>query len=164
MPRRSSSKTLTRKESLFVRFHEGNDAAAARSAGYAHPQTQGPEVAKRPHIRAALQAKQDAMVEESGKQQSHAVSVTRNAIINGLAKEATTAESDSARVSAWSKLADIYDLSAKNVRDKDFFKGWTDEELSAFAISGAIPVHFRAAFGDGKGEESTPGTSTRKAN
>jgi hypothetical protein len=147
MPQRSKVK-FTKKELLFVEKFDGDAAKAAELAGYKQPQTMGKRVLAREHVAAAINEKIKCAVKESGKQMGRRIAFSRNDIIMGLAdeaglnKEKQGAESDSARVSALSKLADIFQLSQKSTKDTDMFAGWTDEELEQFQIHGTVPERF----------------------
>jgi hypothetical protein len=169
--RRKDKDLLTPKEQKFVAAFTGNYTEAAKAAGYRNPRPAGSKVASRPHVAKALQAKQQTVVAESGKQLGRVLAVHRNDIIMGLADEARDPENHgSTRVSAWSKLADIFGLSPKNDRDKErsFFDGWTDEEIDYFiANDGTLPLRFRAEAGSGgsgqnpAGEKPGPSNSDR---
>ena len=60
--------------------------------------------------------------------QRRSVEIDRNEIIMGLADIGRFGKSESARVSAWNCLAEIFLLKAKNLRDVNDFYGWTTDE------------------------------------
>src|SRR5579864_6135087 len=110
MSRRNKS-MFSEKELLFVQHYQGDQTKAAKAAGYARPGEVASRLMKRPHIKKAVDDKLAKAANVNAVEFGKRVQVTRNDIINGLAEEARTAESDSARVSAWRGLADIYRLT-----------------------------------------------------
>ena len=125
-------------ELAYVANYAGDQVAAARAAGFKNANKQASAIHNRPRVKAAIEEKQKELIKESGRDLGKAVTLTRNDIINGLHTEAKDAESDSARVSAWSKLADIYMPKGKDID----FSGWYDEELEAFILRGELPKRF----------------------
>jgi hypothetical protein len=93
------------------------------------------------------------------------ITIDRNDIIMGLVDEARTAKSDRARVSAWTVLADIFMLRAKNLREVYDFYGWTSDELKLYAETGESPARFQHFAGKGRSatESGTAGLRTNKA-
>jgi hypothetical protein len=71
------------------------------------------------------------------------IDVSRNLIIMGLVDIARNGTSESARVSAWNHLAEIYMMKAKSLHDVENFRGWTDDELLDYADSSEIPERLR---------------------
>ena len=119
----------------------GSGTEAARIAGYGQPQLAAARLVKHPGVVAALKKKQDEVIKASGKKLGRAITITRNDIVMGLVDEAKGADSASARVSAWSKLADIFRITDKT-KDADLFDGWTDEELVEYRDTGRLPARF----------------------
>ena len=91
---------LTPKRAAFVREYliDLNASAAARRAGYSERSAgaQGHDLLKNPEIVAAIEKAQAERAARTG--------VTVEMVVEGLHKEATTADSDTARVSAWAHL------------------------------------------------------------
>lgn len=151
--------TCTKMEALFVAAHKGNDTEAARIAGYKFPNVNAARLMKKPRVRKALAEKNAAMNRELGKVQGKRlakVNITRNEIINILAGIARKSKSDSVRVSATSKLADIFRLSPRNGDNTEDQTGWTDDELLDWAIRGIYPVRFRRKQESSPSAESLP--------
>jgi hypothetical protein len=64
------------------------------------------------------------------------ITIDRNDIIMGLADLAQNPLADArARVAAWAKLADIFCLVPKSLKDAKDFYGWTEEELEEYRRS-----------------------------
>lgn len=141
MPRRNES-GFTEKEILFIQYFEGDQTEAARRAGLKDPGRQGSRMMQRPHVNQAIADKLAAAVKESGKQLALRVTVSRSEIINGLHKEAQEADVASARVSAWSQLAEIFQLKKNSTKESDIFTGWTNEELDLYHRKGQLPAWF----------------------
>src|ERR1700733_4759689 len=74
------------------------------------------------------------------------ITIDRNDIIMGLADEARgkgDPQGASARVKAWTVLAEIFRLLPKHgACPKDDFDGWTTTELKDFALTGERPERF----------------------
>lgn len=134
-------KPLTARQVKFVGAWAGDDKAAAKAAGFKHPGVAGCRVANLPHVRAALNAKQAAMIQTTGKQLGKGVTVTRNDIINRLDNISLYAESESAQVAALGHLKDIFGLSPKHA-NVDLFAGWTDEELDHYRATTELPLRY----------------------
>jgi hypothetical protein len=87
------------------------------------------------------------------------ITINRNDIIMGLVDVAQDPGAPhAARVAAWSKLAEIYMLLPKNLRDLLNFYGWQSDEMAKFIEDGIIPERIRpfvangfAALGAGSG-------------
>jgi len=73
-----------------------------------------------------------------------AIEIDENDIIMGLADIARYGKSESARVSAWNHLSEIFLLKAKNLRDINNFYGWTAEELKNYALTGTVPERLKS--------------------
>lgn len=159
-------KTLNPRERAFVAAFKGNATEAAAKAGYKFPGRLGSRILKRAHIKAAIEARDKAFVNRLGAKDAAEVEpirTTRNGIINGLVLLAETAKSESARVAAYSKLADIFRLSAKSANDDDF-SGWTDEELLHWATTGEYPERFRRTQKPGESDDGVVQPSTPPVN
>src|SRR5581483_2690211 len=133
---------FTKMELKFVQYYEGDQLEAATKAGYRYPDKTAYIIYNRPHVKAACEKKMALALKDNAKEFARSVTVTRNEIINGLAKEARQAESDSARVAAWGRLAEIFQLTQKSKSDQDLFSGWTDEELEHYRKTGKLPARF----------------------
>jgi hypothetical protein len=147
-------KPLSAKELKFVACFGGNQVEAARLAGFKHPEAVASGIFHRPHVEAAIKAKQAAFVKKTGEDEARGVKVTRNDIINRLDFESTTAEEASARIMALRELKDIFGLSARNDKDTDFFAGWSIEELDRYGRTGEPPDWVRSGVLPGQGETS----------
>jgi hypothetical protein len=147
MPSRGKQK-FTKKELLFVNSYGGNQTEAARKAGYKNAAVAASRLMSRPHVREAIDNRLNVATAESARHFGRDITFTRNDIIMGLADEAglgkpeKRAESDSARVSALGKLADIFQLTRRGTGDKDLFVGWTDDELEEYSLTGRLPTRF----------------------
>jgi hypothetical protein len=78
------------------------------------------------------------------------ITIDRNDIIMGLADLAQNPVTrDSARVAAFGKLADIFCLVPKSLRDAKEFHGWTEEELDEYRRTKGefVPDRFKPYFG-----------------
>lgn len=154
-------------EKVFISAYEGNATEAARVAGYKNPKASGFRLIRREHIKQAIAEKNSALNKELGKTEGRRlrrVSITRNDIINGLAEVGLKGESESARVSALSKLADIFRLSAKNANETEDFTGWTDEELLAWAQRREYPARLRRKSEPSASDDGTPEPPSRPVN
>jgi hypothetical protein len=138
-----AKKPLTANERKFVECFGGNQVEAARLAGFKHPEKVASGIFNRPHVRAAIEAKQASFFKEIGKKEAHGVKVTRNDIINRLDELSTRADNDSTKVSALRELADIFGMSSK-YSEHDPFAGWTIEELEEFHRTGRWPARYAA--------------------
>lgn len=136
-------KPLSKQELKFVECFGGNQVEAARLAGFKFPEKVASGIFNRPHVRAAIEAKQAAFLKEVGKKEASGVTVTRNDIINRLDSLSQDADNDSTKVSALRELADIFGMSSK-YSDHDPFAGWTIEELEEFHRSGRWPARYAA--------------------
>jgi hypothetical protein len=137
MPRPKNSKQLTEIELACIANYKGNQVEAARAAGVKNPKKHASAIFKRPRVKAAVEKKIAALMRASGQSLGKSITLSRNDILRGLWKEAREAESDSARVSAWSKLADVFQMVPKG-KEVDF-TGWFDEELERFVLHGELP-------------------------
>lgn len=108
---------------------------------------------KDPRVQQIIAQKQAAAARESGTREGRGITVTRNDIINGLHTLATSAESDSAKVNAWGKLADIFQLTPKGKQDADLFSGWSDEDLEQYRTTGKLPDRFGLSAKDDDGND-----------
>jgi hypothetical protein len=61
-------KNLTEMQLKFVANWEGNNTAAARAAGFKNPEVAGAKLMRMPHIKAAIAAKQKAMIKVAGEE------------------------------------------------------------------------------------------------
>lgn len=145
-------KPLSAKELKFVECFGGNQVEAARLAGFKFPEKVASGIFHRPHVEAAIKAKQKAFVKKIGEDQAKGVTVTRNDIINRLDELSQRAENDSTKVSALRELVDIFGLSSK-YSDHDPFAGWTIEELEEFHRSGKWPDRYAAPPDDSAHED-----------
>lgn len=78
------------------------------------------------------------------------ITIDRNDIIMGMADLAQNPLTrDSARVTAWSKLADIFCLVPRSLEDVKEFYGWTEEELDEYRRTEGefVPERFKPYFG-----------------
>lgn len=140
---------LNDMELKFVQCFEGVPFKAAKDAGYKNPKVSGYKLMRRPRIQKALATKQESLAKQSGKQLGRKIAISRNDIIMGLADIAQKGEGESARVSAYSKLADIFGLMPKpSGKDVDMFAGWSDEELQHYRITGELPSRFGLSVED----------------
>jgi hypothetical protein len=138
MPKAKTSSQLTKKELVFVACYVGNQVEAARLAGFKNAKKVASSIYNRPRVKAAIEKKQSALVEQSGRDLGKHITVTRNDIINGLHDLAKDAENDSTKVSAWAQLVDIFGLRARESKG-DLFAGWSDEELKHFLKTQEFP-------------------------
>jgi hypothetical protein len=134
----SNRTRLTAKEQAFVEHYKGNALDACRKAGYKQPASMSWQVMRLPRIIKALEEKHKTFIAAVAQREAQAVKITRNDIINGLAKLAQKSKSENARVSAYAQLKDIFGLSARN-SNTDIFAGWTDEELDHYRTTGRLP-------------------------
>jgi hypothetical protein len=84
------------------------------------------------------------------KKEYRKISIDRNDIIMGLADLAgNPLTRDSARVAAFGKLADIFCLVPRSLRDAKEFYGWTEEELDEYRRTEGefVPERFKPHFG-----------------
>lgn len=80
--------------------------------------------------------------------QCRSIDIDRNDIIMGLADIAMSGSTPAgARVSAWLGLADIFLLRPKKIEDVKLFAGWTEDELSEFALTGVVPARIASLLG-----------------
>jgi hypothetical protein len=147
-------KPLSKQEMKFVECFDGNQVKAAKAAGYKHAEKIASGIFNRPHVRAAIEAKEAAFLKKLGQNQARGVKVTRNDIINRLDQESTGAEEASARIMALRELKDIFGLSARHDKDTDFFAGWSIEELDHYGRTGEPPDWVRSGVLPGQGETS----------
>jgi hypothetical protein len=157
MMSKNNKDVMTKMETIFVQHFTGSPMEAAKAAGSTRPKQTGCDFMKRPRVQKAIAAKQAAMVQQSGKDLGRGVKIKRNDIINGLAEIATGGESESARVTAYGKLADIFGLMPKpSGKDVDIFAGWSDEELAHYRETGELPSRFGLSLeNDGKPTDNT---------
>jgi hypothetical protein len=143
---------LTAMKTKFVSAFAGNATEAAEKSGSRRPRQTGYDFMKDPAVLEAIAKKQAAMAQQSGKDLGKRIKITRNDIINGLSGIAEHGESESARVTAYGKLADIFGLMPKpSGKDVDIFAGWSDEELLHYRQTGELPSRFGpSAEDDGK--------------
>jgi hypothetical protein len=99
-------------------------------------------------IRAAIAEAAETEAAVKMVAQRRSVEIDRNDIIMGLADIGRYGKSESARVSAWNCLAEIFLLKAKNLRDVNDFYGWTTDELKRYAETGEIPERLRSLLGE----------------
>jgi hypothetical protein len=143
MKRAVKDTPLTEMQLKFVANWEGNQTDAARKAGYKQPNVTGAKLMKRPNVKAAIDAKQAAMIQSSGETLAKDCKVGRNDVIKWLANVAEHALSEFARVGACGHLADIFGMKVKQTRDvTDLFEGWNDDDLEAYSRTGVIPQRF----------------------
>ena len=160
MPSRGKQK-FTKRELSFVNSYEGNQTDAARRADYKNPAVAASRLMARRNIAEAIDNRRSLATNESARHFGRDITVTPNDIIMGLADEAglgkpeKRAASDSARVSALGKLADIFQLPRRGDGYEDLFVGWTDEELDEYSVHGRLPARFNleGALSE-KGQES----------
>jgi len=138
-------KPLTKKQLQFVSFWEGNNTDAARKAGLKHPNVAGAKMMKFPAVKAAIEAKQKAMVQYSGEEVAKRAKVGRGDVIEWLANVARTSKNEFAVVSACGHLSEIFGMKVKQIRDvTDLFEGWNDEELEAYSRTGELPQRLKS--------------------
>lgn len=153
MPRVNKS-GFTEKQLLFIKYFEGKQEEAARKAGYKQAARSATELMSNLAIRAEIDKKIAAATKEAGKQMGRRITFSRNDIIMGLAdlgglgNPAKIAESDSARVTALGKLAEIFQIIPKGSKDVDIFADWKDEELEEYRRTGVIPARFGLSAAD----------------
>lgn len=139
-----SHQRFTPMELKFVLVHEGDDVAAARTAGYKNPNTQGARLMSRPHIRKAVEAKHRKAVEESGKQLGR--KLTKCDVIEGLLQLAKlnpekTRNTITGQVTAWKTIAEIESFLIRKTQDlPPDFDNRTDEEKEFFSSHGYWPT------------------------
>jgi hypothetical protein len=92
--------------------------------------------------RAMAKAAEEVAASEMGDQ-IRSVNITREDVMEGLADIARNGRSESARVAAYNSLADILIMKARNIRDVQYFYGWTTLELKSYAETGVRPERFR---------------------
>ncbi len=156
MPRR-----LTLKQSAFVDAYVtngGNGARAYREAGYKAPNpaaaaTGAHKLVTSPHIDAAITRQQGDLQAQSY--------LTAHDVIAGLLEIARSEDTASARVSAWSKIADILGLvvrqSRVDVRERTeslsvALDGKSVDEL-AFRCQGLRPLRARRTASDSAAQD-----------
>lgn len=159
---RSKTGKFTAKELKFVANWTGSPTAAARAAGYKHPEKVGTRIAARQHVKDAIEEKEKQTIAASVVSQVEEVTVTRNEVINKLADLMRTAKSENAQVSAAGILTDIFGLRLRNGKNTDPFAGWTDDQLEYYRRTGNIPpgVGQAAGYGAGDGESAPPATAS----
>jgi hypothetical protein len=99
-------------------------------------------------IRAAMAKASENHAATKMVRQLRSIEIDRNDIVMGLADIARYGRSESARVSAWNSLAEIFLLKAKNLRDLKDFDGWTTDELKDYALNGVVPERLRRFLGN----------------
>lgn len=163
MPKRNPGK-FTELERKFIEHFNGNATDAARRAGSKNPRRYGSELLARKHVHAEIQKKLAAATTESAKRSIRKITFGRNDIIMalgdlaGIGDKNKIAESESARASALRTLADMYDLIPKsNEKHAGLFKGWTDEELDEYRLTGKLPTRFGLSAEDYNA--NNPGTN-----
>ena len=139
MPRAKNSKQPTELELACIANYKGNQVEAARAAGVKNPKKHASAIFKRPRVKAAIEKKISALINASGRDLGKAITITRNDIINGLAAISQDADSDSAKVSAFRALIDIFGLKASDQKG-DPFAGWSDEELKHYRETQEFPA------------------------
>src|SRR5688572_20809573 len=116
--KRSSKKKLTPRMQAFVDAHllEPNATKAAIQAGYSERSagSQAHDLLKKPEIQAALA--------DARKKASEQAVVSKAEVLRGLKLEATSAENDSARVSAWVALGKTLGIFVDKVEHQ--VKSW----------------------------------------
>ncbi len=102
---------------------------------------------------------------DENKGECRRITIDRNDIIMGFADIARDPlQSATARVAAWSKLADIFMLVPRSARDIKEFYGWTEEELIEYSASNGefIPDRFKPYIGTGEPDDPLEEAILRK--
>jgi phage terminase small subunit len=131
--------TLSVKRQAFVNHYAtngGNGAQAYRDAGYSAPDvstatTGAHRLLTKADVASAIDAKRTHLQAASD--------ISRADVIAGLALIAQSGKHESARVSAWSKLADILGLIVRKVDIQDNRSNLRDE-LAAMTLSEVLAV------------------------
>jgi hypothetical protein len=130
--------TLSVKRQAFVNHYatSGNAAQAYRDAGYSAPNDHtatngGTRLLANVGISHAINAKRQHLQATSD--------ISRADVIAGLALIAQSGKHESARVSAWSKLADILGLVVRKVDIQDHRSSLRDE-LAAMTLSEVLTI------------------------
>jgi len=148
MSRKGSAGLLNPKQLRFIAEWSGNSVEAARRAGYANPDKTACRIVQHPAIKKALEEKQRALAEASGKDLGEKITVTRDEIISGLAMIGRSGTNEHARVRAWGELAEIFAMKVKQTRDvTNLFDGWSDAELEAYSLRGELPQRLKGSQG-----------------
>lgn len=142
-------KNLTEMQLKYVACWEGNNTDAARRAGFKQPHVAGAKLMRMPQVRAAIEAKQKAMVKASGEDLAKTAKVGRSEIIEWLGAIARSGTNEFARIGACGHLAEIFGMKVKQTRDVTaIFDGWSDEELEAYSCTGELPQRLKGSKGE----------------
>ena len=131
--------TLSVKRQAFVNHYAtngGNGAQAYRDAGYSAPDvstatTGAHRLLTKADVASAIDAKRLHLQAASD--------ISRADVIAGLALIAQSGKQESARVSAWSKLADILGLIVRKVDIQDH-RGGLRDELAAMTLAEVLTI------------------------
>ena len=132
---------LTTKQVQFVNAWNGNRTEAARLAGYSKPEIASAKLMRIPAVENALQQKQRAMLQESGRRLGKELAFTRADVLNRLWELANTSAgatnySISSQVRAATALAEMLEPKI----DKGDLEGKTVEEVEFLVVHGYLPV------------------------
>ena len=154
-------KRLTPKMWAFVGAFNGDQMAAAKTAGFKYPKQAGYRLMQNPAVQEAVKAKQNAMVQSMGKRIADEITISPVEVVNILAEIARSTDKNARgepvnrgpKAAAAKTLAEIFGLRAKD-DDDEFLKYLTQAELLAYASTGKLPERFRL-FAD-ESQESLP--------
>lgn len=155
---------LTPKELAFVAAWQGDQTAAARQAGYKNPKQAGHKLMTTARVKKAVEAKQKAVVQESGTQLGKTLSKT-----DVLSRALTLADMNAiftkgnimGQVNALRLIADIQGLIIKkNLELPSEFYNRTETEQEFFAQHGYWPDNLDAGQSGPAGAQ-TPSQNPR---
>ena len=115
---------LCPKQLKFIAAWQGDAVAAARDAGYKHPESMAYRIMENPTVANEIRRKQSIMTEESAKRLAGQLNFDRNHVLNRLweiaqmpSGEANTNQTLGAQVKAAQALAAVFDAELKQIAE-----------------------------------------------